>query len=91
MKDVDGKNVLIVEDILDTGRTMKAIFADMKENYNAKSVKCVTLLNRTNASHTRDIEPDFNAIDLKSDDYIVGWWFDKDNYYRNLPYVGSYH
>jgi len=85
---VEGKNVLIVEDIVDSGRTMTKIFEDFRENKKAKSIKLATLLNKKGARPEGHIEPDFNALNIKEGQFIMGYGLDNEEYYRNLPYIG---
>lgn len=82
--DIYGKSVLIIEDIVDTGTTLKYIkehLADRKP----KSVKICTLLDKPTGRKV-DIEADY--IGFKVDDlFIVGYGLDYDQKYRNLPYI----
>lgn len=88
-KDVDtmlyGKDVLIVEDIVDSGYTMaylKRLLADRK----AASVKICTLLNKPSRRRT-DIDIDYYGFEIP-DEFVVGYGLDYDEKYRNLPYIG---
>lgn len=89
LKDLDlsvtGCDVLIAEDIVDTGQTLRKVI-DMLLFKGANSVKVVTLLDK----------PTGRLIDMKADyvgfivpkEFVVGYGLDYDEYYRNLPFVG---
>ncbi len=88
-KDVDsdlrGRDVIIVEDIIDSGFTLISLKKLFLER-GAKSVCIVTLLNKI-GRRAHDITPDFNCFDL-ADGFAVGYGLDYDEAYRNLPYLG---
>ena len=74
--DITGKNVLIVEDIIDTGRTLKKL-------------KLVTLLDKPDR-RVVDIKADYTGFTIP-DAFVVGYGLDYAQKYRNLPYVGVLH
>lgn len=82
--DIEGKNVIIVEDIVDSGTTLgylKGYF----ENRDAKKVKICTLLDKPKG---RKVDIDVDYIGFTVDDrFIVGYGLDYDQKYRNLPYI----
>lgn len=81
-----GKNILIVEDIVDTGRTLKFL----KENLltrKAKSVKICVLLNKIGRRKTK-VKIDYKGFDVPNK-FIVGYGLDYDEQYRNLPYIAA--
>ncbi len=83
--DVKGRDVVIVEDIIDSGFTLanlKALFLER----GARSVYIVTLLNKR-GRREYDIEPDYNCFDIENE-FVVGYGLDYNEKYRNLPYVG---
>jgi len=82
---IDGRHVLIVEDIIDTGRTLKYL-QDMFKRRNAASVKLVTLLDKPSGRVT-DLEVDWRCFEIP-DAFVVGYGLDYIENYRNLPYVG---
>lgn len=86
LPDLNDKNVLIVEDIIDTGYTAEFLINYMKNNYKVKTLKFCTLLNKKSRRKT-DIEADFCCFEI-DDKYVVGYGLDADGCYRNLPYVG---
>lgn len=83
--DIKGKEVLIVEDIIDTGYTLRKT----KENLihrEAKDVKIVTLLDKPERREV-EIRPDWSGFKIPNE-YVVGFGLDYDQLYRNLPYIG---
>ncbi|MBQ4347576.1 MAG: hypoxanthine phosphoribosyltransferase [Firmicutes bacterium] len=84
-EDIAGKNVLIVEDIIDTGRTLK-LLKQLLEGRGAKSVKACTFLNKPER-RTVDIEADYTGFEIP-DKFVVGYGLDFDQRYRNLEYIG---
>lgn len=83
--DIAGKNVLIVEDILDTGNTL-AYIKEYLLSKNALSVKICTLFDKP-CRRIAPITPDYCG-ETVDDLFIVGYGLDYDERYRNLPYVG---
>ena len=84
-EDITDKNVLIVEDIVDTGRTL-AYVKKYLESKNPKNVKICTMLNKKER-RVIDLEPEYVAFDIP-DKFVIGYGLDYDEKYRNLPYVG---
>lgn len=89
IKDLDvpleGRDVLIVEDIIDSGLTLSYLI-DILERRNAHSVSVVTMFDKP-ARRTVELEPDYKGFTLP-DAFIVGYGLDYAEKYRNLPYVG---
>ena len=85
-EDITGKNVLIVEDIVDTGRTL-AYVKKYLESKNPKNVKICTMLNKKER-RVIDLEPEYVAFDIP-DKFVIGYGLDYDEKYRNLPYIGE--
>ena len=83
--DLSGKDVLIVEDILDTGITLSNLVPMLKMR-NPNSVKICTILSKP-SRRMADIEPDYCGFEVP-DEFVVGYGLDYDEKYRNLPYVG---
>lgn len=83
--DPDGCDILIVEDILDTGLTLKYI-VDVLKNKNANSVKICAFLDKPENRKT-DIKADYVGT-LVPNEFVVGYGLDYAEEYRNLPYVG---
>ena len=80
-----GKDVLIVEDILDTGVTLSNLVPMLKMR-NPNSVKICTILDKP-SRRKADIQPDYEGFQVP-DEFVVGYGLDYDEKYRNLPYVG---
>ena len=83
--DISGKHVLIVEDILDTGRTLSYRKAHM-ESLSPKSVRICALFDKP-ARRCCDISADYKGVTIE-DNFIVGYGLDYNEKFRNLPYVG---
>ena len=83
--DVTGRDVLIVEDIVDTGLTLKFMKDEMIKR-GAKSVKCCVLLNKT-ARRTTEVEVEYYGTHV-GNEFVIGYGMDFAGLYRNLPYVG---
>lgn len=86
LPDLNGKNVLICEDIIDTGHTAKFLLDFMKHNFKTKSTKFCSLLDKK-ISRQSDVDPDYYGF-MIDDKFVVGYGLDFDGYYRNLPYIG---
>ena len=84
-QDLTGKDVLIVEDILDTGVTLSHL-VPMLQMRNPNSVRICAILSKPSRRQA-DIEPDYKGFDVP-DEFVVGYGLDYDEKYRNLPYVG---
>ncbi|MGI6155740.1 MAG: hypoxanthine phosphoribosyltransferase [Enterococcus sp.] len=82
---VEGREMLIVEDIIDSGRTL-AYLVDLFKYRKAKSVKIVTLLDKPEG-RVVDIKADYVGFDVPNE-FVVGYGLDYQEQYRNLPYVG---
>ncbi|WP_072710869.1 hypoxanthine phosphoribosyltransferase [Lacicoccus alkaliphilus] len=82
---VDGRHVLIVEDIIETGTTLNSII-DLIKYRNAASIEIVTLLDKP---VNRKLHVDVKYIGTEiPDGFVVGYGLDFDEKYRNLPYIG---
>ncbi len=81
---VDGRHILIVEDIIDTGRTLQRIQAIVADQ-NAKSITTVALVNKTDR-RTTDFEPTHSGFQI-TDQFIYGYGLDWDQRFRDLPYI----
>ena len=82
---VEGRNILIVEDIIDSGRTLSYII-DMFKYRKAKSIKIVTLLYKPEG-RVVPLEADYVGF-LVPNEFVVGYGLDFIEHYRNLPYIG---
>lgn len=86
MLDVRGRNVLLVDDIFDTGHTLHQVTQKM-QSFEPASVRSAVLL-RKKARLEVDYEPDFVAFDIP-DEFVVGYGLDYQDMYRNLPYLAA--
>ena len=86
LSDLNKKNIIIAEDIIDTGHTAKFLLDYLKERYQFKSLKFCTLLDKK-VRRIVNVEADYCCFDI-DDKYVVGFGMDIDGYYRNLPYIG---
>ena len=89
IKDLDvsvkGRNVLIVEDIIDTGRTLASL-VELLKSRDAASVKICTLLDKPDR-RVKTVKPDYVGFEVPNE-FVVGYGLDFQGHYRNLPYVG---
>ncbi|KAH0484791.1 MAG: uncharacterized protein KVP18_000579 [Porospora cf. gigantea A] len=83
--EVKGRNVVIVEDMVDTGLTIKTITDTLREQ-GAKSVRTVTLLDKP-TGRTVEVPVDYRAFECP-DKFVVGYGLDFDEDYRQIPYIG---
>lgn len=79
-----GRDIVIVEDIIDSGRTIYAL-KELFYKRGAKSVKAFTLLDKP-SRRAFPLEPDYVCFEVE-DEFVVGWGMDYAEHYRNLPYV----
>lgn len=87
LPDLSGKNVIIAEDIIDTGHTAKFLIDYINDKYKTKSLLFCALLNKK-ARREIDIEADYYCFDV-DDKFLIGYGLDFDEQYRNLPYIGT--
>ena len=89
IKDLDqpleGKNVLIVEDIIDSGRTLSYLI-DILGKRNPESIHLCTLLDKPDR-RVRDVKVDYSCFNIP-DEFVVGYGLDYAQKYRNLPFIG---
>lgn len=86
LPDLNGKNVLIIEDIVDTGLTAKFLMDFMHTNFHTKSTKFCSLLDKKITRKT-EIEPDYYGFEI-DDKFVVGYGLDYEGYMRNLKFIG---
>ena len=86
MLDVRGRDVLLVDDIFDTGHTLERVMEKMQD-FGPASVRSAVLL-RKKARQEVDYDPDFVAFDIP-DEFVVGYGLDYEDMYRNLPYLAA--
>ncbi len=89
MMDLDaplaGKNVLVVEDIIDTGRTLSYLLDNLRKR-GPKSLRLCALLDKPERRVT-DVKVDYRGFEIP-DEFVVGYGMDYDQRYRNLPFIG---
>ena len=84
-QDITGREIVIVEDILDTGVTLSNLVPMLKMRH-PNSVKICTILDKP-SRRKADIAPDYEGFQVP-DEFVVGYGLDFDEKYRNLPYIG---
>ena len=82
---IEGKNVIVIEDIIDSGRTLSYLLENLKLR-NPKSLRLCTLLDKPER-RVVDVHVDYVGFEIP-DKFVVGYGLDFDQKYRNLPYVG---
>jgi hypoxanthine phosphoribosyltransferase len=84
--DVRGRDVLLVDDIFDTGHTLEKVVAKLHD-FGPASVRSAVLL-RKEGRQESSYEPDFTAFNIP-DEFVVGYGLDYEDMYRNLPYLAA--
>ena len=82
---LEGKDVLVVEDIIDSGRTLYYLLEILKKR-NPNSMHLCTLLDKPDR-RVRDVNVDYVGFEIP-DEFVVGYGLDSAQKYRNLPYIG---
>ena len=82
--DVAGRDVLIVDDIIDTGRTLTEL-AGLMQLQQPRSVSTVALVNKT-SRRAADAEPTYSGLDI-GEEFVYGYGLDWDERYRDLPFI----
>ena len=82
---IEGKHVLLVEDIIDSGRTLSYLLENLKTR-NPKSLRLCTLLDKPDR-RVVEVAVDYVGFSIP-DEFVVGYGLDYDQKYRNLPYIG---
>ncbi len=85
-EDITGKNVLLVEDIIDTGKTLNKL-AQLLMTRGPKSIKICTLLDKPSRRVEKEVHVDYRCFSIPNK-FVVGYGLDYDQRYRNLPYIG---
>lgn len=83
---IEGENVIIVEDIVDSGNTLSRL-TKLFESRNPKSLTICTLLDKPERRTVDDLQVDYTGFVIP-DKFVVGFGLDYDQRYRNLPYIG---
>lgn len=83
---IEGKNVLIVEDIIDSGNTLHYL-VDMLYKRQPKSIRICTLLDKPER-RVADVHVDYTGFNIP-DEFVIGYGLDFEQKYRNLPFIGA--
>ena len=86
LPDLNNKNVLIIEDIIDTGHTAKFLVDFLNHNFKPKSLKFCSLMDKK-CKREVDIDADYYCFEIDNK-FLVGYGLDYDGYYRNIPFIG---
>lgn len=86
LPDLNGKDVIVLEDIIDTGHTAQFLSSFLNHNFKVASYKFISLLDKK-CRREIDIDPDMYGFEI-DDKFLVGYGLDLDGLFRNLPYVG---
>jgi hypoxanthine phosphoribosyltransferase len=84
--DVAGRHVLILDDILDSGRTLRAVFDRLEAESGATSIRSCVLLDKKVQRHNPFVA-DYSGFEIP-DEFVVGYGLDYNERYRNLPFIG---
>ncbi len=87
-KSLAGKNVILVEDIVDTGTTLKFIMESMKNKEQPKTLKLASLLSKP-SRRVHETQIDYLGFEIE-DKFVIGYGLDYAQNYRELPYIGVY-
>ncbi|MCB0158663.1 MAG: hypoxanthine phosphoribosyltransferase, partial [Caldilineaceae bacterium] len=82
---IDGRNIVLVEDIIDSGNTLKYLMG-LLEQRNPASLRVMTLLDKPERREV-DVQVDWVGFAIPNE-FVVGYGLDFDEIYRNLPYIG---
>ena len=85
-RSIEGENVIVVEDIIDTGHTLSRLLQLLKSR-NPKSITLCTLLDKPARRVVQDVNVDYTGFEIP-DKFVVGYGLDWDQKYRNLPFIG---
>ena len=86
LPEVAGRDVLVLDDILDSGRTLSAIMGRIREECSPRSVRSAVLLSKQ-VERAVPIEADYHGFEI-GDEFVVGYGLDYCGEYRNLPVIG---
>ncbi len=85
-EDIAGRNLIIVEDIIDTGRTLKNLKLLLEQRHPA-SIRLCTMLDKPSRRVEKEVHVDYKCFEIP-DEFVVGYGLDYDQKYRSLPYIG---
>jgi len=84
--DLTGRHVLVIDDILDSGQTLRLLREEIEQR-GPRSLRCAVLL-RKEIPSALAVPCEYVGFDIP-DEFVVGYGLDYDGYYRNLPYIGA--
>lgn len=84
--DIKDRTVVIVEDVVDTGLSMKFLLDYLKANYSPKQIILVALFNKT-CARKNEVHVDYFGKELEGNDFLMGYGLDYSEFDRNVPYV----
>ncbi|WP_339363089.1 hypoxanthine phosphoribosyltransferase [Vallitalea maricola] len=84
---IEGKEVIIVEDIIDSGRTLSYLVSILKDR-KPNSIKICTLLDKPDRRVVEDVQVDYTGFSIP-DKFVLGYGLDYMQRYRNLPFIGT--
>lgn len=87
LPDLNGRHVLVIDDIFDTGRTLEGVYAQLRTLWTPRSL-CSAVLLRKAARQEVVLEPDFVGFDIP-DAFVVGYGLDYNGAFRNLGYIAA--
>ncbi|MDO4939789.1 MAG: hypoxanthine phosphoribosyltransferase [Lachnospiraceae bacterium] len=85
-EDIEGRNVLLVEDIIDTGKTLNKL-SQLLYTRGPKSIKICTMLDKPSRRVEKEVFVDYRCFQIPNK-FVVGYGLDYNQKYRNLPYIG---
>ena len=86
LPDIQGRNILLIDDILDSGHTLSKLSSYLKEK-GCKTIRTAVLLRKIGRQE-HPIEPDYCGFEIP-DKFVVGYGLDYNDEYRNLPFIGE--
>lgn len=86
---IEGKHVLLVEDIIDSGRTVSHVLEHLEGRHPA-SIRLCTLLDKPDRRVIDDVKADYTGFCIP-DEFVIGYGLDYQQRYRNLPFIGVLH
>ena len=86
LPDIDGRHVLVIDDILDSGRTLDAICAKLRAECRPESLAVCVLLAKVK-DRAVEVKADYVGFEI-GDEFVIGYGLDFDERYRNLPFIG---
>lgn len=84
-------HIIIIEDIVDTGRTVDRLIREFSSIPDYRSIRVATLFDKFNnrCDECKDVKPDFSGHMVRDNPFLIGYGLDYKNLYRNIPYVVS--